>query len=94
MFIKSNIDTRLEEEIISQLETLKSQKDDPSKYDATVERITKLDKLRSDSGFKTPSVDNLLVVGANIFSVLWLTRFEKEHVIPSKAALGFVMKPR
>lgn len=51
-------------------------------------------KSEADRRLKLPSTDTLLAVGANIFGILWLTRFERENVIPSKSALGFVMKPR
>lgn len=50
-------------------------------------------KLRADSRLKLPSTDTMLVVGANIFGILWLTRYERERAVTSKA-LGFVMKPR
>lgn len=51
-------------------------------------------KTEADSKFKLPSSDTLLVVGANIFGIVWLARYEKEHVVTSKSALGFVMRPR
>lgn len=44
-------------------------------------------------GLKPPSLDTALIVAANIFGILWLTRYEKERVISSKA-LNFVMKSR
>lgn len=51
-------------------------------------------KLENDSRIKPPSLDTVLVVSANIFGILWLARYEKEHVIKAQKALGFVMKPR
>ena len=50
-------------------------------------------KLKPEERFKQISPDTVLVVAANIFGILWLTRYERENVINSKA-LGFVMKPR
>jgi hypothetical protein len=93
MSVKSSIETKLDEEIIAALNTLETVRDDPEKYSAIVDRITKLHKLKSEERLKLPSLDTALVVGANIFGILWLTRYEREHVISSKA-LGFVMKPR
>jgi hypothetical protein len=93
MFAMSSIETKLKQEIISALEELETLRDDPEKYNATVDRIAKLHKLKSEERLKLPSMDTALVVGANIFGILWLTRYEREHVISSKA-LGFVMKPR
>jgi hypothetical protein len=91
---KSHIDSKLDQEIISALKELEKHESTSDEYGLVVDRIAKLEKLKSDSGLKPPSLDTVLIVGANIFSVLWLTRFERENVIPSKSALGFVMKPR
>lgn len=106
MFAKTIIESKLDEEIIASLDKLESLKNTPEKYDAVVDRIVKLHslkadenelkneefKLQQDSRLKLPSLDTMLIVGANIFGILWLTRFEKEHVLNSKA-LGFVMRP-
>lgn len=48
----------------------------------------------SDNRPKRISPDTALVVAANIFGILWLTRFERENVIKAPNALKFVMKPR
>lgn len=93
MFTKSQINSKLEKEIVSALAELESTRDDPEKYAAVLDRITKLQKLKAEQAIKPPSLDTALIVGANIFGILWLTRYERENVISSKA-LGFVMKPR
>jgi predicted RNase H-like nuclease (RuvC/YqgF family) len=60
----------------------------------TIDNIVKMHEMESKNNrFKPVSLDTALIVGANIFGILWLTRYEKENVINSKA-LGFVMKPR
>lgn len=106
MFAKTVIEAKLDEEIITELAKLEHLQD-PEKYDAVVDRIVKLHslkadenelkneefKLQQDSRLKLPSLDTVLFVGANLFGILWLTRYEKEHVLNSKA-LGFVMRPR
>jgi hypothetical protein len=93
MLIKSPIETKLDEEIIHALKELEQNRDDPEKTAAIVDRIAKLHKLKTEERLKLPSLDTALIVGANIFGILWLTRYEREHPINSKA-LGFVMKPR
>lgn len=52
-----------------------------------------LHKFALDSKFKRPSTDTMLIVAANIFGILWLARYERENVIKSRSALGFVMRP-
>jgi hypothetical protein len=93
MFIKSSIESKLDEEILSSLEKLGQLKDDPQEYAAIVDRVAKLHKLKTEERLQLPSLDTTLVIAANIFGIIWLTRYEREHVINSKA-LGFVMKLR
>jgi hypothetical protein len=62
-------------------------------YNAVIARIAKLDSLRPDSRLKPPSWDTVLMVGANIFGILWLARYEREHVVRANNAMRFVMKP-
>lgn len=93
MFAKSSIHTKLDEEILAALDQLDQHQKESEAYGVVVDRITKLHKLKSEERLSLPSTDTALVVAANIFGILWLTRFEREHVISSKA-LGFVMKPR
>lgn len=97
MFTRSSIEIKLDAEINSELDKLKSQKDNPKEYADTVERISKLHKLKTEEekpGLKPPSLDTVLIVGANIFGILWLARFEKEHVIKAPQAMKLVLKPR
>jgi len=42
---------------------------------------------------KPPSMDTVLVVAANLYGILRITRYEREEVINTKS-LGFIMKPR
>lgn len=94
MFVKSQTESKIDSAIDAQLDKLPGLEDEPEKYDATVERITKLSKLKSDKTFAPPSLDTVLVVGANVFGILWLTRFERENVIKAPNAFKMVMKPR
>lgn len=94
MLIKSPIETKLDKELMYLLEKLERLQGSTEEYDATVERLTKLYELKSKEKLKLPSLDTVLIVSANVFGILWLTRFEKENVIRSKSALSFIMKPR
>lgn len=93
MFTKSQTGAKLDAEIISALETLENLDKTSEEYGALVDRITKLHKLKMEEHPKRISADTALVVAANIFGVLWITRYERENVINTKA-LGFIMKPR
>lgn len=95
MFIKTQTETKLDAEIQSLLDKLETITDKKSEeYGVIVERIAKLHKLKTEERPKQISPDTVLVVAANIFGILWLARYERENVIKSRAALGFVMKPR
>lgn len=91
---KSSNDVKLDQEIATALKELESLRDDPKKYADVLDRITQLDKLKSENGLKPPSMDTVLVVTANIFGILWLARYEKEHVIRSKSAFTLMLKPK
>lgn len=93
MFAKSTIDTKLDAEIESLLNKLKELPRDSKEYGTTVEHLSELNKLRPEKG-KRISPDTVLIVAANIFGILWLARYERENVIRSRSALGFVMRPR
>lgn len=73
---------------IAKLHKLKSE-------EATIEfkTLEVTHKIEADSRIEPPSLDTVLVVCANLFGIIWLTRYERENVISSKS-LGFVMKPR
>lgn len=93
MLIKSETETKLDAEIRAVLKELSQQERTSEEYGTLVDRIVKLHKLKTEERYKQISPDTVLVVVANIFGILWLTRYERENVINSKA-LGFVMKTR
>ena len=94
MFIRTQTETKLDAEIQAALEELERHEKLSDEYGALVERISKLHKLKTDERSKPVSLDTVLVVGANIFGVLWLTRFERENVIKAPNAFRSVMRPR
>lgn len=95
MFTKSPIAAKLDVEIQSALEALESLDKTSEEYGTLIERISKLHKLKCEESprMKPLSADGVLVVTANLLGILWITRFEREDVITTKA-LGFIMKPR
>lgn len=92
MFIKSQTGTQLDAEIQSALEELKIHDKTSEKYGDLVDHIAKLHKLKTEERFKLISPDTVLVVAANIFGILWITRYEREHAITTKS-LGFILRP-
>jgi len=115
LFIKTQIETKLDAEIQAALKELPNHAKTSEEYASIVKHISELHKLKIEEveqtaklkkqeqeladerrfGFsKQISPDTVLVVAANIFGILWLARYEREHVIRSRSALGFVMKPR
>lgn len=92
MFIKSSIESKLDAEIESALDQLSSLDKSADDYSDLVELISKLHKLKTEERPKRVSPDAVLGAAANVFGILWLTRYEKTDVINSKA-LGFVKKP-
>lgn len=106
--LPSSIETKLDAEIASLLDKLKETTKDSEDYGTLVDRIAKLHKLKTEEhvqliednqfslpfGLKPLSLDTALIVGANIFGILWLARYEKENVIKAPKAFGFVLKPK
>lgn len=93
MLIKSQTEAQLDAEIISALKELESHKKTSEEYGTIVDHIAKLYKLKTEGRSKPISMDTVLLVAANIFGILRLTRYERENVINSKAT-GFVQKLR
>jgi hypothetical protein len=91
--MKSQIHSKLDEEIISLLDKLDNHTSTSEEYSVIVDRIAQLHKLKSEERLKLPSLDTVLMVSANIFGVLWVCRYEREHVLTSKS-LGIAFRPR
>ena len=94
MFIRTQTETKLDAEIQSALAELEKHEKLSDEYGSLVERIAKLHKLKTEERSKPISLDTVLVVGANIFGILWLTRFERENVIKAPNAFKSVMRVR
>lgn len=92
MLPKTNIEVKLNEEIERQLEKLKTETD-PAKYQAIVDQIAKLHKMKTEESLNLPSLDTLLVVSANLAGILLITTLERDRPIVSKA-INLLLKPR
>lgn len=73
---------------ITKLHKLKTEE-----HNAQIEDIITMDKIETDSWYKRISPDAAIAVAANLIGILWLTNYEREHVINSKA-LQFILRPR
>lgn len=94
MFSKSPLEVKLDAEIQAALKELENHKKTSEEYGTIVKHIATLHKLKTESEtprYKQISPDTVLIVVANIFGILLLTRFERENVITGKA-LGFVKR--
>ena len=74
---------------ISKLHKLKSEE---AQNQIKIEEI--LHQFEADKKLKLPSTDTMLIVGANIFGILWLARYERENVIKAPKAFGLIKQPR
>lgn len=93
MFPKSKIESKLDEEIVSSLEELGKHESTSAEYGVVVDRMAKLHKLKSEERLQLPSLDTVIIVAANIYGILRITRYEREHPLTSKA-LNFGIRPR
>lgn len=93
MFTKSEIEIKLDSEILALLDKLESTQKDSEDYATLVDRLSKLHKLKAEEKPRQISPDTLLTASVYVFGVLWVTRYEKERVLSTKA-LGFIPKPK
>lgn len=93
MLPKSKIEAQLNAEIVRTLEKMADLKPESEEYGDAVDRVAKLHKLKSEEQIKLPSLDTALAVAANLLGILWITTYEKERPLTSKA-ISFVLKPR
>lgn len=91
MFTQTSNNKKVDREIASALDKLATLRENTEEYNSLVDRIAKLEKLKSD-GLRPPSVDTMLIVGANIFGILWVVRYERDNVIKRPNALKFIMR--
>jgi len=94
MFPKSETEIKLDAQIQVALNKLNDLEPTSEEYGVVVEHISELHKLKTESRFKLKiSPDTALIVAANIFGVLWIARYERDHVINGKG-FGHIIKPR
>lgn len=89
MFQKSEIETKIDEEIIELLAKLSQENDKNTKeYAAMVDQVVKLQELRHKGGI---SRETIVTVAANLAGIFVILNHERAHVIASKA-FGLVKK--
>jgi hypothetical protein len=93
MFKRYIIQSKLDAEILASLEKLEGLRENSDEYADVVDRITKLEKLKPE-GIRPPSLDTVLIVGANVFGILWLAQYERNDVIKAPNAFRTLMRPR
>lgn len=93
MLPKSKVETKLNDEIVRTLNQMADLKPESEEYGTAVDRVVKLHKLKSEEQTKLPSLDTALAVAANLVGILWITTYERERPLTSKA-ISFVLKPR
>jgi hypothetical protein len=91
MFSKSPIHAKLDEEIVRTLEKLAKLDPKSEEYKTLTQRMSELHQLKVEERPKQISPDTVLAVAANIFGILWIARYEREHILSSKA-FGIAMK--
>lgn len=88
MFKKSEIDAKLDEEIIAVLDQLRQENNDTDFYAKLVDQLSKLHELRHKSRI---SKETLAAIAANVAGIVIILSHERANVIASKA-FGLVRK--
>lgn len=84
--------TKLDEAIDTALAELATLKTTDADYNKTLDRVKELYALKEKNSPKRVSPDTMAVVLGNLAGIIWITQYERLHVVASKA-LGFVLKP-
>lgn len=87
--IKSDEKSGLENAIDKLLSEMENESADSDEYVTMVDQLVKLYALRDQP--QRINLDTLVTVVANLIGIIWIVRYEKEHVLTSKA-LQFVLK--
>lgn len=89
MFKKSEIDTKIDEEIMRLLAAMSQETDkETPEYASMVDQVVKLQELRHSGGI---SKETLATIAANLAGIVVILGHERAHVIASKA-FGLVKK--
>lgn len=88
MFKKSEIDTKIDEEIIRMLAEIEGETKGSDDYAKMIDQLTKLHALREKNRV---SKETLATIAANVAGIVVILGHERAHVIASKA-FGLVKK--
>lgn len=89
----NEVEKHLDREVVRLLKELNSHMPGSEEFGEITERLNKLHKMRQEEKPKLVSPDTVLIVASNILGIVLMTRYEKEHVITSKA-LTFIRPPK
>jgi len=85
--------TPLDKEIEILFFKLKDHDPDSEKYKQILDRIVTLRKLNFETKRKPISYDTLAIVGANLFGILLILKYEELNPVVSKS-MGFLLRAR
>jgi len=88
MFKKSEIDTKIDEEILRLLSQMSQDGHDTKEYPSMVDQVVKLQTIRHNGGI---SKETWATIAANLTGIVVILGFERAGVITSKA-FGLVKK--
>lgn len=88
MFKKSEIDTKIDEEILRLLSQMSKDGHDTEEYPSMVDQVVKLQTIRHAGGI---SKETWATIAANLTGIIVILGFERTNVIASKA-FGLVKK--
>lgn len=85
--------TYVDNEISRIVLALQDQDPTSDEYGATLEKLSKLQKIRQEEKPDRPSTDALITVAANLIGIALIIKHEDMNVITSKA-MSFIIKPK
>jgi len=85
--------TKLDEEIDSVYDWLRSKSPDSPEYTKMVDNLKKLYEIKNGNGHDKIKLDTIAIGGFNLLGIWMILRYEELNIITSKA-LGFVLKGR
>jgi hypothetical protein len=93
MFQSSPPDSKLQRAVDRAVRELDGYPVASDEYGLILDRLSKLHKMKEEDKPASISPDTLLMVGANLVSIVLIIKHEQFNVITSKA-LSFVIRPR
>jgi hypothetical protein len=93
MSLAPKVNTYVDDEIARIVVVLQDLEPNSDEYGATLDKLTKLQKIRQEEKPDRASTDTLVTVAANLVGIALIIRHENVNVITSKA-MSFIIKPK